>query len=290
MGRADAAFSSTADTTMAKDDSRTRRYRTIWISDVHLGTPGCKADFLVDFLRHNDCDTLYLVGDIIDGWKLATHWFWPQEHTNVIRKVLTKAQRGTRVIYVTGNHDEFLRKFVHFGLDLGNLTVVNEALHLTADGRRLLVLHGDLFDVVIQYHRWIALAGDAAYELLMRTNYWINRARALMGKRYWSLSAFAKKSVKNAVNIISEFEENVARECSRRELDGVVCGHIHQAEARNIGGTQYYNCGDWVESCSALVEHTDGCMEVLRWVETDRLHETAKQSPPRLVLPEAVGS
>ena len=266
---------------MSKDQTKTRRYRTIWISDVHLGTSGCKAEHLIDFLQHNDCDTLYLVGDIIDGWKLQSGWFWPQEHTNVIRKFLTKAKRGTKVIYVTGNHDEFLRKFVEYKLEIGNIQVVNELVHETADGRRLLVMHGDLFDVITRYHKWLALAGDFAYEATMRANEIINRARSLLGMRYWSLSAFAKKSVKNAVAIISEFEDSVARECSRRGLDGVVCGHIHHAEIRQLHGVTYHNCGDWVESCTALGELPDGRIEVIRWVELDHLNQRPNVTPLR---------
>lgn len=266
---------------MAKDQTKTRLYRTLWISDVHLGTGGCKAEHLTDFLQHNECETLYLVGDIIDGWKLRNGWFWPQEHTNVIRKILTKAKRGTQVIYVTGNHDEFLRKFVEYKLEIGNIKVVNELVHRTADGRRLLVMHGDLFDVITRYHRWLALAGDFAYEATMRANEVINRARALLGMRYWSLSAFAKKSVKNAVAIISEFEDSVARECSRRGLDGVVCGHIHHAEIRQLHGVAYHNCGDWVESCTALGELPDGRIEVIRWVQLDHLNQRPKVTPLR---------
>ena len=249
------------------------RHRTIWLSDIHLGTPGCKAEFLVEFLKRNDCDTLYLVGDIIDGWKLRGAWYWPQEHTNVIRKILTKAKRGTRVFYVTGNHDEFLRKFVGYRLEIGNIQLVNEAVHETADGRRLLVIHGDLFDVITRYHRWIALAGDAAYETMMAANYWFNRTRRYLGMRYWSLSAFAKQRVKTAVNVISSFEEAVAHECHRRGLDGVVCGHIHHAEMRRLHGVTYHNCGDWVESCTALIEDANGKIRVLRWVEVDHLNE-----------------
>jgi UDP-2,3-diacylglucosamine pyrophosphatase LpxH len=262
-----------------------QRHRTIWLSDIHLGTPGCKAEFLVEFLKRNDCETLYLVGDIIDGWKLRASWFWPQEHTNVIRKILTKSKRGTRVLYVTGNHDEFLRKFVGYRLEVGNIQLVNEVVHQTADGRRLLVLHGDWFDVITRYHRWIAMAGDAIYEATMATNYWFNRARRLMGMRYWSLSAFAKQRVKTAVNVISSFEEAVAHECRRRALDGVVCGHIHHAEIRELQGVTYHNCGDWVESCTALVEDFSGRIRVLRWVEIDHLHERpgVMPLPPRAV-------
>lgn len=270
-----------ADSSAKSDQQRSGNYRTLWISDVHLGTPGCKAEFLVDFLKQNDCDELYLVGDIIDGWKLRTQWHWPQEHTNVVRRILTKAKRGTRVTYVTGNHDEFLRKFVNFKLELGNIRVVNEATHTTADGRRLLVFHGDLFDVITRYHAWLAIAGDIAYELMMRANERLNQLRRLLGMRYWSLSAFAKNSVKNAVNIVSEFEDSIARECQRRHLDGVVCGHIHHADARKIQDVWYYNCGDWVESCTALAEHHDGRIEILRWVNLDELHEPSRILPLR---------
>ncbi|TDU32305.1 UDP-2,3-diacylglucosamine pyrophosphatase LpxH [Panacagrimonas perspica] len=262
-----------------KDETKTARYRTLWISDVHLGTPGCKAEHLVDFLKHTECENLYLVGDIIDGWKLRSSWFWPQEHTNVVRKILTKSKRGTKVYYVTGNHDEFLRKFVGFGLAIGNIRIVNEHVHTTADGRRLLITHGDAFDVITRYHRWIALVGDFAYELTMQANDHLNRLRRVFGMRYWSLSAFAKKSVKNAVNIVSEFEQSVAHECRRRGLDGVVCGHIHHAEIRDIDGVQYLNSGDWVESCTALAEDFNGRIEVLRWVQIDHLHESPKVTP-----------
>ncbi len=264
-----------------KDEAKIRKYRTIWISDVHLGTPGCKAEHLVDFLKYTECENLYLVGDIIDGWKLQGGWYWPQEHTNVVRKVLTKSKRGTKVTYVTGNHDEFLRKFVGFGLAIGNIRIVNEQVHTTADGRRLLVTHGDAFDVITRYHRWIALIGDTAYDLTMRANDGFNRVRRLFGMRYWSLSAFAKKSVKNAVNIVSEFENSVAHECHRRGLDGVVCGHIHHAEIRDIEGVQYLNSGDWVESCTALVEDFNGRIEIIRWVQIDHLHESPKITPLR---------
>lgn len=269
---------------MAKIEQRSRKYRTVWISDVHLGTPGCKAEFLADFLKHVECETLYLVGDIIDGWKLRSTWYWPQEHTNVLRKVLTKAQRGTKVIYVTGNHDEFLRKFVHFGLSAGNLHLVNEAVHETADGRKLLVLHGDMFDAITRHHKWVALAGDLAYEAMMHANHHFNRVRRVLGMRYWSLSAFAKNSVKNAVNIVSQFEDSVAHECHRRGLDGVVCGHIHHAEMRRMHGVEYLNCGDWVESCTALAEDFNGRIEIVRWVQIDHLNESPRVTPIRKAI------
>ena len=270
-----------AKTLKQKQEKHVNRYRTIWLSDVHLGTPGCKAEFLVDFLKRNECETLFLVGDIIDGWKLRGSWYWPQEHTNVIRKVLTKAKRGTKVYYVTGNHDEFLRKFVDYRLEIGNIHLINEMVHTTADGRRLLVLHGDFFDVITRYHRWLALAGDFAYEATMQANFWFNRARRLLGMPYWSLSAFAKERVKTAVNVVSQFESSVAHECRRRGLDGVICGHIHHAEIRQIEGVTYHNCGDWVESCTALTEDFNGKLSIVRWVEIDHLNESPKVTPLR---------
>ncbi|HZP11512.1 MAG TPA: UDP-2,3-diacylglucosamine diphosphatase [Nevskiaceae bacterium] len=266
---------------MKKDSNR---YRTIWISDLHLGTPGCKAEFLVDFLKRNDCDTLYLVGDIIDGWKLRQAFYWPQEHTNVIRKILTKSKRGTKVYYVTGNHDEFLRKFVEYKLTMGNIEVVNERVHETADRRRILVTHGDRFDVITRYHRWLALAGDSIYEATMSLNFWFNRARRLLGMRYWSLSQYAKQRVKTAVNIVSSFEDSLARECRRRDLDGVICGHIHHAEIRKIQGVTYHNCGDWVESCTALAEDFNGRIQVLRWVKLEELNSNPRIASIRNAL------
>lgn len=268
----------------------THKYRTVWISDVHLGTPGCKAEHLVDFLKQIECEQLYLVGDIIDGWKLKGGWYWPQEHTNVIRKLLTKSKRGTKIYYVTGNHDEFLRKFVGFSLEIGNIEVVNEHVHTTADGRQLLVLHGDFFDVITRYHKWLALAGDFAYEATMQANFWFNRARRMLGLRYWSLSAFAKDRVKTAVNVISSFENAVAHECQRRGLDGVVCGHIHHAEIRDIQGVTYHNCGDWVESCTALAEDFNGKLSIIRWVELDHLNERPTVTPLRRAKPVAAAA
>lgn len=242
-----------------------RKVRSIWISDVHLGTPGCQAEALADFLGQHECEYLYLVGDIIDGWQLRKSFYWPQEHTNVVRKVLTRAKRGTKVFYVTGNHDEFLRKFVDYRLEIGNIQLTNEVIHTTADGRRLLVLHGDMFDVITRYHRWVALAGDVVYNGMMKANRHFNSLRRRVGMPYFSLSAYAKQKVKSAVNIVTEFEESVARECEKRGLDGAVCGHIHHAEIREIGDVLYHNCGDWVESCSALVEDDNGHISIIHW-------------------------
>jgi UDP-2,3-diacylglucosamine pyrophosphatase LpxH len=258
-------------------DKKKTKYRTLWISDVHLGTTACKAAFLADFLKAHDCDRLYLVGDIIDGWALKSEFYWPQEHSNVIRRILTKAKRDTEVIYVTGNHDEFLRKFVDMQLAFGNIRIVNEAIHETADGRRLLVTHGDAFDVITRYHSWLALAGDAVYRGTVQANVLLNRARAVAGLGYWSLSGFAKQRVKTAVNLISNFETSVARECRRRGLDGVICGHIHHAEIRSVAGVTYHNCGDWVDSCTALAEDARGRIRLLHPVPSARLN-----APPAL--------
>lgn len=241
--------------------------RSIWLSDVHLGTRGCRAEALADFLKHHRCDQLFLVGDIVDGWRLKTRMYWPQTHSNVIRRVLTKARRGCRVVYVTGNHDEFLRRYSR--LELGNIILCDSAEHVTADGRRLLVIHGDQYDAVVQAHKWLAFLGDKGYELLLILNRWFNRFRERFGFGYWSLSAAVKHRVKKAVSYISDFEDAVAWDCRRRGFDGVVCGHIHHAEIRDFDGVTYYNCGDWVESCTALVEHHDGTIELRRWLTID---------------------
>ncbi len=252
-----------------------RHYRAIWISDIHLGTRGCKAGMLVDFLDSVDCDTLYLVGDIIDGWRLRRSWYWPAPHNDIVRRVLKRAKTGTRVVYVPGNHDEAFRQFS--GMNFGGVEIRRKAVHVTADGRKLLVIHGDEFDAVVMYARWLAFLGDAAYELLLKLNHVVNKVRAWRGKPYWSLSKHAKQKVKNAVEFISRFEEAVAHAVDTRGFDGVVCGHIHTAEMRQIGGVDYYNDGDWVESCTALVETHEGRMEILHWAD-----EIAARTAPAL--------
>jgi UDP-2,3-diacylglucosamine pyrophosphatase LpxH len=235
--------------------------RTVWISDLHLGTPGCQAQALLQFLRETECETLYLVGDIIDGWQLRRSWYWPQAHNDVVQKILRKARKGTRVVFVPGNHDEFARRYV--ALDFGGVQVVEDCVHTTADGRRLWVTHGDLFDGVIQCARWLAHVGDAAYEFTLKLNRHVNALRARVGLPYWSLSKYLKHKVKRAVSYVSDFEAAVAREARKRGVDGVVCGHIHHAEIRQIDGVLYCNDGDWVESLTALVEHHDGRLEIV---------------------------
>lgn len=256
------------------DPRAKRRYRTIWISDTHLGTSGCNAALLLDFLKSTESETLYLVGDIIDGWRLKKSWYWPDAHNDVIRRVLKKAKKGTRVLYIPGNHDEVLRPYV--GLSLGGVELVREAVHMTADGRTLLVLHGDEFDSVVLYARWLAFLGDAAYVLLLKINGVFNAIRRIFGLPYWSLSAYLKQKVKNAVEYMSRFEEAVAHAAADRQVQGVVCGHIHKAEIRAFGPITYYNDGDWVESCTALVEHADGRLELLDWAERARQRAAAK--------------
>jgi len=237
------------------------RVRTVWISDLHLGTSGCQADALLDFLRDVECDTLYLVGDIIDGWQLRRQWYWPQTHNDVVQKLLRKARKGTRVVFVPGNHDEFARKYL--GHNFGGIDVVEECVHELADGRRLWVTHGDLFDGVIQHAKWLAYLGDQAYEFTLKLNRYLNSCRARLGLPYWSLSRYLKFKVKRAVSYVGDFEAAVAREARSRGLDGVVCGHIHHAEMRTVEGVLYCNDGDWVESLTALVEHADGRLALI---------------------------
>ena len=244
------------------------RYRTIWISDIHLGTRGCKAEFLLDFLRNSESDYLYLVGDIIDGWRLKKSWYWTTAHNDVVQAILHKARRGTKVIYVPGNHDEALRDFT--GYHFGGVYVTREAVHVSANGRRLLVIHGDQFDAVVKHAKWLALLGDWAYNVALSANHWVGMARRLLGLNYWSLSAYLKAKVKNAVQYIDKYEHAVVAEARRRKVDGIVCGHIHKAEIRTIDGIVYCNDGDWVESCTALVESFDGQLEIIEWTDTRR--------------------
>jgi len=251
------------------------KLRTVWISDVHLGTAGCQAGLLSDFLHSIECDTLYLVGDIVDGWRLRKGWYWPDQHNEVIRRVLKMAHRGTRVIYIPGNHDEMFRDYA--GLSFGGVEVQLEAIHTTADGRNLLVTHGDAFDGIVLYARWLAFLGDQAYTLLLRANIILNAIRRRFNMPYWSLSSYLKMRVKNAVQFIGKYEEVVAREAAQRGVEGVVCGHIHSAEIRQFGSITYYNDGDWVESCTALTEAKDGTMSIINWAENVR-NRASKQA------------
>jgi len=243
------------------------RHRAIFLSDIHLGTRGCKAELLLDFLRHNECEHLYLVGDIVDGWRLKRWWYWPQAHNDVVQKVMRKVRKGTNVIYVPGNHDEAARQYCT--LTFGGVQVLDEVVHERADGTRLLVIHGDQFDGIVRYARWLAITGDWAYAAALKLNTVFNWGRRRLGLPYWSLSAYLKHRVKNAVQFINDFERAVAAEAKRRGVDGVVCGHIHHAQIRTIDGILYCNDGDWVESCTALVEDFDGRLRVLHWAEEE---------------------
>ena len=242
-----------------------RQFRTLFISDIHLGTRGCQAERLLEFLRWHDADLVYLVGDIVDGWALRSGWYWPQAHNDVVQKLLRKARKGARIVYVPGNHDEVLRDY--YGTHFGGIEVVENEIHHGADGRRYLVTHGDQFDLVVQHARWLALAGDKAYDFAISVNRVFNAARRRLGFRYWSLSRWAKLKVKNAVNYIGDFERALANEAHRRGADGVICGHIHHPAITDHFGVRYINCGDWVESCTAIAEHADGRFEIIAWTD-----------------------
>lgn len=250
-------------TTESVDASNSHHVRSIFLSDIHLGSGGCKAEALLEFLRDYDSDYLFLVGDIIDGWQLKSRWYWPQAHNDVIQKILRKVRKGTRVRYIAGNHDSFVRKFI--GLTFGGIEVCEDYVHVTADGKRLWLTHGDYFDGVIQHSRWITHIGDVAYESVLVVNSHLNRLRARVGLPYWSLSSYLKYKVKTAVQFIATFEEAVAKEAKKRGMDAVLCGHIHHAAMREIDGVLYLNDGDWVESLTAMVEHHDGRFELVEW-------------------------
>jgi len=267
---------------------RVRRHRTLFISDTHLGTRGCKAELLADFLAHNDCDTLYLVGDIVDGWRLRRSWFWNDTHSRVVNLILRKVEEGTRVIYVPGNHDEVLRDYA--GLILAGVELRREAIHRTADGRDLLVLHGDQFDGIVTYAKWLALLGDHAYTVALALNEILNSTRRRLGMPYWSLSAYLKLKVKNAAKFITNFEAAIVREAKRRGVEGVVCGHIHHAQIRSMEGILYCNDGDWVESCTALAEDAKGRLEIVNWTglaSKDNTYPALSALPPARTLAAA---
>jgi UDP-2,3-diacylglucosamine pyrophosphatase LpxH len=266
-----------------------RRVRTLFLSDIHLGTRGCQADKLLDFMRHYDADTVYLVGDIVDGWQLKFGWYWPQTHNDIVQKLLRKARKGSRLYYIPGNHDEFLRDY--YGTHFGGVEVLEDAIHVAADGKRYLVIHGDLFDVVIRHARWLALLGNHAYDTAIWLNTYFNAIRRAFGLTYWSLSQWAKLKVKNAVNFIGEYERALAAEARRRGVDGVICGHIHHAVISDKSGLRYINCGDWVESCTAVVEDLDGSFEVVHWTSRGQTleepEEAAATLPPKLTVAAA---
>lgn len=242
---------------------QTRRFRTLFISDLHLGMRACRADMILDFLRWHDADTIYLVGDIVDGWQLRRDWYWPQPHNDVVQKLLRKARKGSRVIYVPGNHDEFMRAYP--GKHFGGIEVVQQHIHETATGKRYLVVHGDHFDAIVLYAKWISVLGDRIYSGLLMINRAVAAVRQRCGFGYWSLAHWMKKRVKGAVNLISAYEQAVVAEATRHGVDGVICGHIHHPALHRDFGISYANCGDWVESCTAIAEGLDGTLELIRW-------------------------
>ena len=243
-----------------------RRYRTMFLSDVHLGSKMAKAEYLIDFLRHHEAEEIYLVGDIVDGWRLRRSWHWPQAHNDVVQKLLRQARKGARITYIAGNHDEFLRGFQ--GTHFGGIVVADRAIHTSADGRRYLVIHGDQFDAIVHDARWLAYLGDKAYDTAIVVNRVVTRVRRILGRPYWSFSSWAKVRVKKAVNFIGDFRNVLTQEAIRSEVDGVICGHIHHAEIAPFGDIRYINTGDWVESCTAVVEHFDGRFEILSWTQS----------------------
>ena len=262
-----------------------KTYRSIFVSDVHLGTKDSQAGKFNNFLKHNSCDTLYLVGDIIDAWRIQqTKWRWKQSHTNVVRRILGHAKRGTRVVYVAGNHDEFLRPMIPYGFSFGLVEIHNQIEHIGADGKHYLVTHGDLFDGITRLAPWLSFLGDKAYDFVLYLNGKFNWILHKMGFGYWSLSKYLKHKVKKAVDFMFQFEKNLAGYCKKRGFDGVICGHIHHAEIKQIDGVTYMNDGDWVESCTALVEHWNGKWEIITWtkekddVDTDNTSSSYKRS------------
>lgn len=246
-------------------DGKILQYKSIWISDIHLGTKGCQADMVLEFIKYTRSENLYLVGDIVDGWALKNKWYWPQQHNDVIQKILRKARHGTRVFYLAGNHDEILRKFIP--INLGNVEMLNQLIHEGINGKKYWVVHGDQFDGIIRYAKWLSVLGALAYETLISFNRYLNYFRRRLGKEYWSLSKYLKFKVKNAVKFVSEFEAMVVETAKKQKADGVICGHIHHPTMEEIKNIEYKNCGDWVESCTALVEHFDGKFELIHWLD-----------------------
>jgi UDP-2,3-diacylglucosamine pyrophosphatase LpxH len=248
------------------------KVRSIFLSDIHLGTRGCQADRLLDFLREFESDHLFLIGDIVDFWAMGRSIQWSAKQNTVVQKILRRARHGAKVVFIPGNHDEAMREYS--GTLFGDILIAFEWLHVTADGKRLLLTHGDQFDQVTRHHRWLAILGDAGYDLLVRLNGWLSWWRRTLGiGGYWSLAGYAKRKVKSAVTFIFDFEDSVIRSVRDRGLNGVVCGHIHSAAIKEVGELLYVNCGDWVDSCTAIVEHLDGRLELVEWRSSNRLVE-----------------
>ncbi|MGE5152994.1 MAG: UDP-2,3-diacylglucosamine diphosphatase [Bdellovibrio bacteriovorus] len=264
------------------------RVRTLFLSDIHLGTRACQAERLLDFLREHSCEQIYLIGDIVDFWAMHRGVCWTAAQNTVVQKLLRRARHGERIVFIPGNHDEALRDYLD--ISFGGIAVREEAIHETADGRRLLLVHGDAFDQVTRYHRWVAVLGDRAYNLLVRLNLllsWVRRSLGVAG--YWSLAGYAKRKVKTALQFIFDYEESAIRHVRERGLDGIVCGHIHWAAIKEIDGLLYANCGDWVDSCSAILEHLDGRLELVVWDGRPSLATEAEAAPGFLAAEVAEG-
>lgn len=256
------------------------KVRSIFLSDIHLGTRGCQAEQVLAFLREYESEYLFLLGDIVDFWAMRRSVHWSPAQNTVLQKVLRRARHGQKVLFIPGNHDETLRDYVDS--EFGNIQVVRDYLHTTADGRQLLLLHGDEFDQITRYHKWLALVGDAAYGVLVRINVGLSWARRKLGMAgYWSLAAYAKQRIKAAVDYIDDFEEAALRAARQRGVDGVVCGHIHSAAVRESDGLTYANCGDWVDSCSAVVETPSGALQLVRWQGQTNLQVVETPDPAR---------
>ncbi len=254
------------------------RVRSVFLSDIHLGTRACQADRLLDFLREHPAEQTFLIGDIIDFWAMSRSIHWTPAQNTVVQKLLRRARHGERVVFIPGNHDEALRDYC--GIVFGDIEVVDELVHETADGRRFLLIHGDIFDQVTRHHRWVAVLGDKAYGLLVGLNHWLSWGRRKLGRSgYWSLAGYAKRKVKTALNFIFDFEESAVHHARERGLDGVICGHIHWATMREIDGLTYINCGDWVDSCTAIVEHFDGRLELVAWGMRSLIPALASPAP-----------
>ena len=253
-----------------------RRYRALFISDLHLGTKACQADAFLDFLRCHDASQFYLIGDIVDFWRIRRGIYWPQSHNDVLQKLLRKVRKGTDLVFIPGNHDEAMRDYC--GMNFGGVAIERNIIHVGADGRRYLIMHGDEFDVVVRYAKWLALFGDWSYMLALWANTHFNVVRRWFGMPYWSLSAYLKQKVKRAVNYIGEFETALAQEARRHGAQGVICGHIHHAAMRQVGDVIYINTGDWVESCTAVAETEEGVFEIIRWTHQHPWHEYAPTS------------
>lgn len=243
------------------------KYKSIFISDFHLGSRGCQADALSFFIKDNTAENLFLVGDIIDGWRLRKRWYFPQSHADVLRRILTAAKKGTKVVYIAGNHDEMLRGFIPMGITLGDIEIQNRYDYIGVNGKRYLVVHGDMFDKIMVENKWLMHVGDFLYDALIWLNTKYNNVRRFFGYKYWSLSKWLKHNTKEALNFIYKFEDFVSDYCKRKDYDGIICGHIHTAAIKNLNGIEYMNDGDWVESCTALVEHHDGTWEIIHYIE-----------------------